>query len=163
MLFAGNFAPAGWAFCNGQLLPVSQNSALFAILGTSFGRNGVSTSGLPDLRARAPIHFGQGPGLQSYSVGAKGGVETVTLTTPEMPAHVHIFGLACNSAPGLEENPVNNFLGKQSPGVYTASSNAQMGGGTSSMAGGNQGHENRAPYLALNYVIALQGIFPTRS
>ena len=162
MLFAGNFAPAGWAFCNGQLLPISQNSALFSLLGTTYGGDGVTTFALPDLRGRAPIHFGQAPGLQTYNMGAKGGVETVTLAASEMPAHAHAFGQTCSSDPGGEESPVNHYLGIQSPGVYASTSNAQMGAGTSSTSGGSQAHENLAPYLVMNYVIALQGIYPSR-
>ncbi len=162
MLFAGNYAPAGWALCNGQLLPIQQNAALFSLIGTTYGGDGQSTFGLPDLRGRAPIHVGQGPGLQNYVWGQKGGVEAVTLTSPEMPAHIHGFGQACSSDPGGEESPANNYLGSQSPGIYSATSNAQMGAGTSSTAGGNQAHENRAPYLAINYCIALTGLFPSR-
>jgi microcystin-dependent protein len=163
MLFAGNFAPVGWALCNGQLLPISQNSALFSILGTTYGGDGRTTFGLPDLRGRAPIHFGQGPNLQNYDLGETGGVEAVNLTSNEMPAHIHGFGQACSTDPGGAETPANNFLGSQSPGVYASSSNAQMGAGSSSAAGGNQPHENRAPFLAMNYCIALTGIFPSRS
>lgn len=163
MLFAGNFAPVGWALCNGQLLPISQNAALFSLLGTTYGGDGQSTFGLPDLRGRAPIHVGQGPNLQNYIWGQKGGVEEVTLLSSEMPAHIHSFGQACSTDAGGQESPVNTYLGPQSPGVYSSSSNAQMGGGTSSVAGGSQPHENRAPYLAMNYCIALTGIFPTRS
>jgi microcystin-dependent protein len=162
MLFAGNYAPAGWALCNGQLLPIQQNAALFSLIGVTYGGDGQTTFGLPDLRGRAPIHVGQGPGLQNYVWGQKGGVEEVTLSSPEMPAHIHGFGQACSTGAGGEESPANNYLGVQSPGIYASSQNAQMGAGTSSAAGGNQAHENRAPYLAMNYCIALTGIYPSR-
>lgn len=162
MLFAGNFAPVGWALCNGQLLPISQNAALYTLLGTTYGGDGQTTFGLPDLRGRAPIHVGQGPNLQSYVWGQKGGLEEVTLNSSEMPAHIHGFGQNCSTNPGGESSPANNFLGPVDPGNYSSSQNAQMGAGTSSIAGGSQAHENRAPYLAMNYCIALTGIYPTR-
>lgn len=163
MLFAGNFAPAGWALCNGQLMPINQNQALYSIIGTTYGGDGQTTFGLPDLRGRAPIHYGQGPGLQPYVMGEIGGAEAVTLLTSEMPAHTHSFGQNCNSSSAGEGNPVNHFLGTTDPGIYATTSDAQMAGGNSSVAGGSMPHENRAPYLAMNYVIALQGIFPSRS
>ena len=97
MLFAGNFAPVGWALCNGQLLPINQNQALFAVIGTMYGGDGVSNFALPDLRGRAPICFGQGPTLQDYNVGDKGGVESVALNATQMPAHTHAFGLGCDT------------------------------------------------------------------
>jgi microcystin-dependent protein len=162
MLFAGNFAPVGWAFCNGQLLPINQNQALFAILGVTYGGDGRTTFGLPDLRGRAPIHFGQGTDLQNYTLGQSGGVETVTLLTTQMPTHTHSFGQNCSTDPGGESSPVNNFLGPVDPGIYSTTTNAQMAAGNSSTAGGSQPHENRAPFLAMNYCIAITGIFPTR-
>lgn len=162
MLFAGNFAPVGWALCNGQLLPISQNVALFSILGNTYGGDGKTTFALPDLRGRAPIHAGQGPDLEDYAWGQKGGVEEVTLTSSEMPSHTHAFGQTCSSDPGSEESPANNYLAPISPGVYSATANAQMGGGASSVAGSSQPHENRAPYLAMNYCIAITGLFPSR-
>jgi microcystin-dependent protein len=162
MLFAGNFAPVGWALCNGQLLPVNQNQALFAVIGNRFGGDGVTQFALPDLRGRAPIHFGQGPNLQNYNFAQSGGVETVTLDATQMPAHNHSFGQACSNDSGGEENPANNYLGSVSPGIYSKTSNAQLGGGNSSTAGGSLPHENRAPFLAMSYCIATMGIFPTR-
>jgi microcystin-dependent protein len=163
MLFAGNFAPVGWAFCNGQLMPINQNQALFAIIGTIYGGDGVTNFALPDLRGRAPIHFGQGQGLQNYDLGEKGGTETVTLNSSEMPAHTHAFGLGCDTNPGgTVSSPANAYLCAQDPGIYSSTSNAQMSTGVCQPAGGNQPHENRAPFLAMNYVIATQGIFPSR-
>jgi microcystin-dependent protein len=160
MLFAGNFAPVGWAFCNGQLLPINQYQALFSLLGVTYGGDGITTFGVPDLRGRAPIHFGQGTNVQNYPLGAKGGVEEVALLTTQMPAHTHGFGQNCSNAPGGESSPANNYLGPVDPGIYSTTQNAQMGAGTSSIAGGSQPHENRAPFLALNYVIAVEGIYP---
>lgn len=113
---------------------------------------------------RASTHFGAGPGLQGYNPGESGGVETVTLLSSQMPSHVHGFTQSCSSDPGGQESsPANAFLCAQDPGVYAATSNAQMGAGTSQIAGGSQAHENRAPFLAMTYVIAVQGIYPSRS
>ncbi len=163
MLFAGNFAPVGWALCNGQLLPINQNQALFAVIGTMYGGDGVSNFALPDLRGRAPICFGQGPTLQDYNVGDKGGVESVALNATQMPAHTHAFGLGCDTnGGGTVSSPANAYLCAQDPGIYSSTSNAQMSTGTCQPAGGSQAHENRAPYLALTYVIATQGMFPSR-
>jgi microcystin-dependent protein len=163
MLFAGNFAPVGWALCNGQLLPISQNQALFAVIGTMYGGDGVSNFALPDLRGRAPICFGQGPALQNYEVGEKGGAETVALTAAQMPAHSHTVSFGCDTNPGGSvSSPQNAYLCAQDPGIYSSTTNAPMGPGACQPAGGSQGHENRAPYLAMNYVIALQGVFPSR-
>ena len=158
MLFAGNFAPAGWAFCNGQLLSIQQNTALFSILGTTYGGNGQTTFALPDLRGRAPIHFGQGPGLSSYSLGQIAGVETVTLNVTQLPAHQH-----AQPASNAEQdtNRPNNAVPARG-GVYAASGDGSALD-PSTAVGGNQPHENRPPYLAMNYVIALQGIFPSRN
>jgi microcystin-dependent protein len=164
MLFAGNFAPVGWAFCNGQLLPISQNTALYSLLGTTYGGDGKTTFALPDLRGRAPIHFGKGSNLADYQLGESGGEENVTLIASEMPAHIHAFGENCNSeTAAAQASPVNGYLcATDGTLTYASNANAQMGAGTSSAAGGSQPHENRAPFLAMNYVIALQGIYPSR-
>ena len=165
ILFAGNYAPSGWAFCNGQLLPISQNTALFSLLGTTYGGNGQTTFALPDLRGRAPIHFGQGVGLTNYNLGETGGEESVTLTQTEMPAHFHNFAPSCNSqASAAQPSPANGYLCASPEGspLYASTTDAQMGAGNSQMAGGNQAHENRSPFLALNYIIALTGVWPSR-
>jgi microcystin-dependent protein len=155
-----NFAPRGYAFCQGQLLSISQNTALFSLLGTTYGGNGQTTFALPDLRGRHAISQGQGPGLSPYSLGEQGGVETVTLTTQQMPQHPHAVN-ATMAASG-DQRPQNNYLSIGGSYVSTAP-NAQMGAQMISPAGGSQPHENRDPYLALNYCIALQGIFPSRN
>ena len=165
-MFAGNFAPNGWFTCDGQLLPISQYSALFALLGTTYGGNGVSTFQLPDLRGRAPIHTGQGPGLSSYVLGQNGGVETVTLASTQMPAHNHLIGCSTN---GADSNTPNNSVlaapadATRAPiNIYTAAANATMPATTVSSQRGSQPHENRQPYLTLTFIIAWQGIFPSR-
>jgi microcystin-dependent protein len=158
MLFAGNFAPRGWAFCNGQLLPISQNTALFSILGTTYGGNGQTTFALPDLRGRAANHFGQGPGLSNTDLGQVGGVETVTLTAAQLAPHQHLL-------PASDAEQDTNRPGNAVPargGVYAATSDGTALDPTVA-AGGGQPHENRSPFLGLNYVIALEGVYPSRN
>ena len=157
ILFAGNFAPRGWAFCNGQILSIAQNTALFSLLGTTYGGNGQTTFALPDLRGRAPIHSGQGPGLQSYALGQVGGEESVTLGITQIPAHQH-------QQPASNGEQDTDRPGNAVPargGVYAASSDGATLDPTS-IAGGSQPHDNRAPYLTLNYISALEGIYPSR-
>jgi microcystin-dependent protein len=158
LIFAGNFAPQGWAMCNGQLLSIQQNSALFSLLGTTYGGDGVTTFALPDLRGRVPLHFGGGPGLSNYVLGERAGNESVQLLTAQMPAHTH-----SQPATGAGEttNRPNNAVPAEG-GIYGTTSDSSALAATTS-AGGNQSHENRQPYLVLNYIIALQGIFPSRS
>jgi microcystin-dependent protein len=151
-IFAGNFAPRGWAICDGRLLSIAQNSALFAILGTTYGGDGQVTFALPDLRGRAPIGTGNGPGLTSRALGEAAGTETVTLTVPEMPAHTHTL-VVSTTAPG---GAARALEGELTPNPITTAEG--MG-----VSGGSQPHENMQPYLALNYIIALQGIFPSRN
>jgi microcystin-dependent protein len=157
-LFAGNFAPRGWAFCNGQLLPINQNTALFSLLGTTYGGNGMTTFALPDLRGRVPTHAGQGPGLSPYTLGESAGSESVTLTAAQMPAHNHAQP-ATNAEQGTSR-PGNAVPAKG--GVYAGASDGSAMA-PSSAAGGGLPHDNRAPYLALNFIIALQGIYPALS
>lgn len=164
ILFAGNFAPRGWAFCDGQLLPINQYSALFSILGTTYGGDGRTTFALPDLRGRVPIHEGHGPGLSDYRLGAKGGQEHVTLTLNQMPSHNHHVNAV--SSAGNDANPQNNFPANTvgfDREYSAANPDIQMNGNMISNTGGGQSHENRQPFLALNYIIALQGVFPSRS
>jgi len=172
MMFGGNFAPRGWAFCEGQLLPISSNTALFSILGTTYGGDGRTTFALPDLRGRAPIHAGHGPGLSDIRLGQKGGVEQVTLTASNMPSHNHPVNVS--SAAGTSSSPSGAYpaasqfqADRSSPVVevnsYGNSTNATMGASTVGNAGGNIPFNNRDPYLGVNYIIALQGIFPSRS
>jgi microcystin-dependent protein len=158
-LVSFDFAPRGWAFCNGQLLSIAQNSALFALLGTQYGGDGETTFALPDLQGRVPVHQGS-----DFSIGQQGGAETVTLTLAEIPAHAHLQGSvnqASATAPGGDA-----FASKPRGGVarYTGPGAAfQISDGPLSSTGGNQPHSNMQPYLTLSWVIALEGIFPSRS
>lgn len=166
-IFAGNFPPRNWAFCNGQLMSIAQNTALFSILGTTYGGDGRVTFGLPDLRGRAPLSAGQGPGLSNYDLGQAGGSETDTLSINEIPAHNHPLGAYNNKAD--QSNPtgnVNAIVVDSSNGTanaYAASANATMNANAVGQSGGSQPHNNMQPYLTLNYIIALQGVFPSRS
>jgi microcystin-dependent protein len=167
-MFAGNFAPRGFALCAGQLLPISQNTALFSILGTTYGGNGQTTFALPDLRGRSPIGAGQGPGLSNISLGEMAGTENVTLLSNNMPVHNHV--LQANSGSASVGAPAGNLLAdsgnSQSGGVpiYTSGTpNAQLNAQSIGLAGGNQPFSNRNPYLGINYIIATQGIFPSRN
>ena len=165
-LVAFNFAPQGWAFCNGQLLSIAQNTALFSLLGTTYGGDGQTTFALPNLQSRAPLHFGQGTGLSPYVLGATGGVESVTLQTPQIPAHTHSYTPQASTAGGTAVSPAGAFWAESASGdtIYQGgTSNTQMAPQTLGNTGGGQAHENRQPLLALNYVIALTGIFPSRS
>ena len=156
-----NFAPVGWALCNGQLLPIAQNTALFSLLGTMYGGNGQTTFALPDLRGRSPISVGQGPGLSGRDQGETGGSEAVSLTLQEMPQHNH--QVSVSSAPGTTAAAAGNHLSASTYGsAYASVPTGTMPAGTIGQAGGNQAHNNRQPYLTLNYIIALQGIFPPR-
>lgn len=163
MLFAGNFAPRGWAFCNGQLLPISQNQALFSIIGTLYGGDGRTTFGLPDLMGRAPIGAGQGPGLSNYSLGSKIGSETNTLTVNNLPSHSHL--LRGSSSPGTSNSPAGNVPAVNRDGIlhYGSVADADMSSAGITNTGVNQPVNNVQPVLAVNYCIALQGIYPARS
>ncbi len=170
ILFGGNFAIRGWAMCNGQILSIAQNSALFSLLGTTYGGNGQTTFALPDLRGRVPIHFGQGPGLSNYSLGQLSGVENMTLTQNQMPAHNHV--IRTNSNNGNNNSGENNFLAVPvlsgaTPTAVNAFRDSQdgtlMNAQSLSTAGGSQPFPILQPYLALNYLIALEGIFPSRN
>ena len=160
MMFGGNFAPRGWALCNGQILPIAQNTALFSLLGVTFGGNGQTTFALPDLRGRVPVHPGQGPGLSNVGLGQSAGQETVTLTQNEAPQHNH--GVAASNGGATASRPAGSFLA--AGGSYaTASDGTTMNPGMVGVAGGSQPHENRQPYLGVNFIIALEGIFPSRN
>jgi microcystin-dependent protein len=164
-IFGFNFAPKGWAFCDGQILPLSQNTALFSLLGTTYGGNGKSTFALPNLQGSVPVHPGQGPGLSLYDLGQTGGTETVTLTDAEMPAHTHTMrdhdlDLGELNAP----SPVRSLAQSSNSTCYTAAANlVQMNFQALSIAGGSLPHNNMMPYLTLYYCIALQGVFPPRT
>ena len=164
LIFAGNFAPKGWAFCNGQLLAINQNQALFALLGTTYGGNGQTTFALPDLRGRVPIHFGQGPGLSNYDLGQAGGAENTTLTVNNLPAHNH--PLHATSEGGSTSAPAGAYLGNTGAldREYNISgTSVTMNAGAIGATGASQPFSNVQPYLAINFIIALQGIFPSRN
>jgi microcystin-dependent protein len=163
-LFAGNYAPRGWLTCDGQVLPISQNTALFSLLGTTFGGNGQTTYALPDLRGRVAIHAGTGPGLTARVLGAKGGLNDVGLLTTQIPAHTHIVNPRFSNTPN-QVNPAGNYpgnLGAANPATGSTAS-GPMGAASVAPAGSSAPHENMQPYLGINYIIATQGIFPSRN
>jgi microcystin-dependent protein len=163
MLISWNFAPKGWAFCNGQLLPINQNQALFALLGTTYGGNGQTTFALPDFRDRLPNHWGQGPGLANRALGERAGESAHTLLLTELPAHTHVARGA--SALANVVDPAGMYPARNPANIpqYATVADSQMSDVAISAVGGNQPHLNAQPSLTLNYVIALQGIFPTQS
>jgi microcystin-dependent protein len=168
-LFAGNFAPRGYALCQAQQLQISQNTALFSLLGTFYGGNGVQTFALPDLRGRLPVSFGQGPGLSMYTIGEQTGTETVTLNSSQMPMHTH--PPTASTTPASQPTPGGNiFAALPSPWTRFWVADAKKTGNPSQLnqaivgsQGGNQPHENLMPSLAISFIIALQGIFPSRN
>ncbi|MBD2472964.1 phage tail protein [Nostoc sp. FACHB-145] len=155
---AFNYAPQGWALCNGQLLPINQNQALFSLLGTTYGGNGQTNFALPDFRGRVPIHVGN-----NFILGQQGGEENHTLSLPESPSHNHI--LYANSNTAINTNPASQMLAQPSGTnlTYTKTPNASLNASSVSTVGGSQPHENRQPSLVLNFIIALQGIYPSRN
>ena len=161
-MFGGNFAPAGWAFCNGQLMAISENEVLFNLIGTTYGGDGQSTFALPDLRGRLPVHQGQGAGLSNRILGESAGTETVTLTTQQIPIHTHPAQALAGA--GNQSSPSN--------GVWAASGQGQYGVGAGSVAmkntliastGGSQPHDNMMPYTTISFIISLFGIFPSQT
>jgi microcystin-dependent protein len=163
-LFAGNFAPAGWMFCSGQLLSIAENETLFQLIGTTYGGDGQNTYGLPNLQSRVPMHFGQGPGLPNYVLAEAAGTETVTLTVPQLPQHNHPEIASLN--PGTSQNPTGNILARPTstrPNLlaYNSDSPVLMNPAAVTSAGGNQPHQNCQPFLCINYIISLFGIFPS--
>ena len=165
-MFAGNFPPRGNAFCNGQIMAISQNTALFSLLGTIYGGNGQSTFGLPNLQGRAALDAGHGNGLSNRSLGEIGGVTNVTLSASQMPVHNHAAN--ASGANGNSPSPVGAIWsasgsGRTPDSAYQSAGNTQMSPNTLSLTGGNQPHNNLPPYLAVSFIIALQGIFPPRN
>jgi microcystin-dependent protein len=161
-LFGFNFAPAGWAFCDGQLMPISQNTALFSLLGTIYGGNGTSNFALPNLQSRVPVHMGQGTGLSLYDIGQAGGVETATLTAAQMPVHSH--PVHADASDATSDDPAGHVLAKSKTHVYGAGPGGKlMHAKTVGDTGDSQPHTNIQPYLTVNFCIALTGVFPTRS
>lgn len=170
-MFGGNYAPTGWTFCNGQLMPINQYQALFTLLGTTYGGNGIQNFALPNLISRLPVHVGQGPGLSPYVLGQVGGATDVTITTQTMPAHTHTLNATRSPA---NANTVGNTAlpgTPASPGLFYASTGSgqpalntyNMATGAVGPAGGSTPHTNLMPSLCITFIIALQGIFPSRS
>lgn len=161
--FAGNFAPANWALCNGQLIPIQQNTALFSLLGTMYGGDGKTTFALPNLMGRAPMQYGQGPGLTLRDQGEQAGEATVTLLQTEIPMHTHAAKGGQTAATAQPDNAGWGSTGRSGTPLYTETApNTQMHPLALNTTGGTQPHNNMQPYTAVNYIIALQGIFPQR-
>ena len=160
-----NFAPRGWALCDGQLLPISQNTALFALLGTTYGGDGRTSFGLPDLRGRVPVHSGYGPGLSDRRLGEKSGAETVGLSQNQLPAHSH--SLVCKNVQGNQPIPGGHSIAGDGTGMtadyHDQPPDTAMHASSIGNTGGNQAHANMQPYLCLNFCIALMGLFPSRN
>ncbi len=163
ILFAGNFAPSGYLSCDGQLMAIAQNTALFSILGTTFGGNGQTTFALPDLRGRAPIHMGAGPGLPVFQLGEQGGAADHTLLSNEMPAHSHVA--LADTGSGTQSSPAGGLPARDPSGspAYGTNAVASLAGNAIGISGASQPHNNLPPFLTIHYCIAVQGIFPPRN
>jgi microcystin-dependent protein len=161
-MFGGTFAPRGWAYCNGQLLPIAENEPLFFLIGTTYGGDGQTTFALPDLQGRAPMHAGQGVGLTPRTLGEMTGAEGVTLLTGQIPSHTHQLNATATPTTGAPGNTVA-LASTSGPSIYRAATNLVPMGAVLSPNSGGQPHENRQPYLAVSFIIALEGIFPSRS
>lgn len=168
-IFAGTFAPSGWALCNGQIMSITQNTALFSLLGTTYGGDGISTFALPNLQGRVPIHMGQLQGGSSYVQGEASGTENVTLGITQMPQHTHAMYANGGVSTGSLATPVGNYLANTSAGrgggginIYASSNDGSITA-PSTISGSSQPHSNMQPFLVLNFIIALQGIYPSRS
>ncbi len=167
-IFAGTFPPAGWAMCDGQLLPISQYPALYMVIGTNYGGDGLTTFGLPNLQGRVPLQAGQGSGMSNHGLGQTGGEQAVTLTVAQVPAHTHAVN--ANSGSGNQNNPLNNVWavphsGRSNLNLYAPTPGANppaMNAGAFAASGDGKPHNNLPPYLTLNFIIALQGLFPAR-
>lgn len=163
MMVGFNFAPIGWLLCNGQLVSIADNDALYSLIGTNFGGDGITTFGLPDLRGRIPIHQGQGPGTSNYVIGQMAGTETVTLTVNQIPSHNH--SLLASTASGSAGSPAGDYIAVNADGItsYSGSATGNLNAGSIQSQGGNQPHNNMQPYLVVNFCIAMNGIYPTQS
>ncbi len=160
-MFAGNFAPVGWMFCQGQLLPISEYDTLFNLIGTTYGGDGQSTFALPNLQSRVPVHMGTGPNGQTFVLGQMAGEETVTLTTSQIPSHTHVP--QANSNNGTQVSPSGNVWANSTNFPYSTNApNAAMDPAAVGLTGGSQPHDNMIPFLAVNFIISLFGIFPTQ-
>ena len=159
-MFAGNFAPVGWAFCQGQTLPISENDVLFTLIGTTYGGDGETTFNLPNLASRVPVHMGS-----SFIIGQTGGVESVTLTTSQIPAHSHVP--QCNSNAGSDASPQNNLWAVSGSNLYADNTNGppsvNMDPGALQSSGGSQPHDNMVPFLCINFILSLFGVFPSQT
>jgi microcystin-dependent protein len=164
-IFPFNFAPKGWAFCDGQILPISQNTALFSLLGTTYGGDGKSTFALPNMQGNTPMHPGQGPGLSLHDLGETGGSETVSLLESEIPSHAHTLRAATDPGDLKIPTPARALARSQGANAYqtTTTGLVMMSDNVLAPAGGDQPHNNMQPYLTLNFCIALQGVFPPRT
>ncbi|ABG60119.1 phage tail protein [Cytophaga hutchinsonii] len=170
-IFGGNFAPRGWALCQGQILSIAQNTALFSLIGTTYGGNGQTTFALPDLRGRAPIGWGQGPGLSAYNIGQVSGTETVSILLNNMPAHNHAIGgtvqLPVNDSNADADGPIGAYLGTPGTAIYSSTTNAVAANLntnlTTAVVGSNNPLGILQPVLAVSYIICTQGIFPSRN
>lgn len=163
-MFAGNFAPAGWAFCDGQLIPISQNDAMFTLIGTTYGGDGQETFALPNLQSRVPMHMGNGPDGVNYQLATSAGVEQVTLTTQQIPNHTHT--LLGTSNPATETGPGGNIFGISAQVEYGTTglqADTPMAASSITPVGGSQPHENCQPFLCINYIISLFGLFPQQT
>jgi microcystin-dependent protein len=163
-MFAGNFAPAGWMFCDGQLLPISENDALFTLIGTTYGGDGQETFALPNLQSRIPLHFGTGPDGITYQLAEAAGTESVTLSTQQIPVHNH--ALIGTTNPATESSPAGSLFGISAQveyGTTGVSADTAMNAGAISPVGGSQPHENCMPFLCINYIISLFGVFPQQT
>ncbi len=162
-MFAGNFAPNGWMFCEGQTLPISENDALFTLIGTTYGGDGQETFNLPNLASRVPIHMGTGPDGNTYQIGEAAGVESVTLTTQQIPIHTH--ALTASTAAGAVNSPANQVIAA-SPSIklfIEDTPDSTLAASAVSPVGGSQPHENCQPFLCINFIISLFGVFPTQT
>ena len=163
-MFAGNFPPNGWMFCDGQLMPISQNDALFILIGTTYGGDGQETFALPNLQSRVPMHFGNGPDGVNYQMGESGGVESVTLTTQQIPVHTHT--LIGSSGGATQTGPGGNIYATSAQVEYATAgltTDSNMNAAAISPVGGSQPHENLQPYICINYILSLFGLFPSQT
>jgi microcystin-dependent protein len=164
-IFAGNFAPRGWAFCNGQLLPISQNTALFSLIGTTYGGDGRTTTALPNLQGRAPMHPGRGPGLTDRRLGERGGTEMVTLSEAQMPNHNHTLRATMENGDQKSLTSTTTLARSRNGNLYQSDTSANlvsMSDRSLQSTGGSQAHNNQQPYLTMNFIIALVGLYPSR-
>ena len=161
-MFAGSFAPAGWAFCDGQLIPISENDALFVLIGTTYGGDGQETFALPNLQSRSPMHAGTGPGLSGRQLAETGGVEEVTLSVQQIPSHTHPF-MGTND-PASAKGALNNVMGRGPSEVYASEFTPEaLNAASITPQGGSQPHENMQPFLVISFIISLFGLFPQQN